>query len=217
MRELTVAMVMTKDPITVTPDTGFKDIAEILTRHSISAVPVVGGDGVLIGVVSEADLTHKQEDPEPPPLLAQRHARQVWLKANAERAIDLMTVPVRAVEANETVSFAARELNRRGVRRLFVMDHGRLVGVVSRRDLLKVFLRSDEEIRADIEHEVFQRVLWADLNAITVTVNRGVVTLAGQLDRRSEVEIAGRLTTTVPGVVEVRNRLDCGWDDQPRN
>ncbi|RSM85215.1 CBS domain-containing protein [Kibdelosporangium aridum] len=217
MRELTVAMVMTKDPITVTPETRFKDIAEILTKHSISAVPVVGADSVPLGVVSEADLAVKQEQPEPPSFFAQRQARQAWLKANAERAVDLMTVPVRAVEANESVSFAARELNRRGVRRLFVMDHGQLVGVVSRRDLLKVFLRSDEEIRADIEHEVFQRVLWADLTAITIAVNRGVATLTGHLDRRSEVELAGRLTTTIPGVVEVRNRLDCAWNDQPRN
>ncbi|MCE7004617.1 CBS domain-containing protein [Kibdelosporangium philippinense] len=217
MRELTVAMVMTKDTITVTPDTEFKDIVEILTRYSISAVPVVGGDGVPIGVVSEADLTPKQERPEPPSLLASKRARQSWHKASAGRAVDLMAVPVRAVEASESVSFAARELHRRGVRRLFVMDHGRLVGVVSRRDLLKVFLRSDEEIRADIEHEVFQRVLWADPTAITVAVNRGVVTLTGQLDRRSEVEIAGRLTTTIPGVVDVRNRLDCAWNDQAHN
>jgi CBS domain-containing protein len=216
MRELTVAAVMTKDPITVAPDTEFKDIVETLTKYSISAVPVVGGDGVPIGVVSESDLTHKQEHQQPPPLLAGRHTRERWHKATAERAVDLMTVPVRAVEANESVSFAARELNRRGVRRLFVIDHGRLVGVVSRRDLLKVFLRSDEEIRADIEREVFQRVLWADLSVVTVTVERGVVILSGRLERRSEVEIAGRLTSTIPGVVDVRNRLDHAWNDQAR-
>jgi CBS domain-containing protein len=128
-----------------------------------------------------------------------------------------MTVPVRAVEARESVSFAARELNRRGVRRLFVIDHGRLVGVVSQRDLLKVFLRSDEEIRVDVEREVFQRVLWADPSAVTVSVDRGVVILAGQLDRRSEVEIAGRLTPTIPGVIEVRNRIEHAWNDQAHN
>jgi CBS domain-containing protein len=127
-----------------------------------------------------------------------------------------MTVPVRAVGPDESVSFAARELHRRGVKRLFVIDHGRLVGVVSRRDLLKVFLRSDEEIRVDIEREVFQRVLWADPNAVTVAVNRGVVILSGQLDRRSEVEIAGRLAPTIPGVVEVRNRLEHACNDLVR-
>nr|WP_232327797.1 BON domain-containing protein [Kibdelosporangium sp. MJ126-NF4]CTQ98965.1 hypothetical protein [Kibdelosporangium sp. MJ126-NF4] len=60
-------------------------------------------------------------------------------------------------------------------------------------------------------------MLWADPSAVTVTVSRGVVTLIGQLARRSEVEIAGRLTPTVPGVVEVRNRLDYAWSDQALN
>jgi len=204
MKELTVAMVMTKDPITVSPDAGFKDVVEILAKYAISAVAVVGRDGVPVGVVSEADLIARQPQGKPPP------GRQ-------KMATDLMTVPVRAVEANESVSFAARELNRRGVRRLFVMDHGRLVGVVSRRDLLKVFLRTDEEIQADVEKEVFQRVLWADPSTVTVSVSRGVVTLTGRLERRSEVEIAGRLTPTVPGVVDVRNRLDYAWSDQALN
>ncbi len=195
MRDLTVAAVMTKDPVTVAPDTGFKDIVGILDRHRITAVPVVGRDGVPVGVVSQVDLVNQQA---------------------AVRAGDLMSVPVLAVDAGESVSFAARELNRRGVHRLFVLDHGRLVGVVSRRDLLKVFLRSDEEIRVDIEREVFQRTLWADMSKVAVTVCRGTATLAGQLERRSEVEIAGRLTATIPGVIDVRNRLDHSWDDHHR-
>ncbi|MBP2328766.1 CBS domain-containing protein [Kibdelosporangium banguiense] len=217
MRGLTVATVMTKDPVTVAPDTEFKDIVEILARHSISAVPVVGRDGVPIGVVSETDLIHKQEQPSQPKVLVGQQTRERWHRATAERALELMTVPVRAVSADKSVSFAARELNRRGVRRLFVIDQDRLVGVVSRRDLLRVFLRSDEDIQVDVEREVFQRVLWLDLSAITVSVNRGVVTLTGRLDRRSEVEIAGRLTPTIPGVVEVRNRLDHAWNDQVHN
>lgn len=191
MRELTVAEVMTKDPVTVAPDAEVKEIVKVLTMNEITAVPVVTGDGVPIGVVSEMDL-----------------------RGLGGRARDLMSVPVLAVEAGESISFAARELNRRGVRRLFVLDHGRLVGVVSRRDLLRVFLRSDDEIRADIEREVFQRALWADPNAIRVSVEHGVVTLRGMVERRSEVDLAGRLTPTVPGVIEVRNRLDYGWNDR---
>lgn len=213
MRELTVATVMTKDPVTVAPDAQFKDIVEVLDRHRISAVPVVGGDGVPIGVVSETDLTRSQETTSPS-LPDGRQTRHDSHKATADQAVDLMSVPVLAVDASESVSFAARELNRRGVRRLFVLDHGRLVGVLSRRDLLKVFLRSDDEIRIDIEREVFQRVLWADMSAVTVSVDHGAATLLGQLERRSEVEIAGRLTATIPGVVDVRNRLDHAWDDQ---
>ncbi|GAB3899667.1 CBS domain-containing protein [Kibdelosporangium lantanae] len=199
MRELTVAAVMTKDPVTVTPETKFKDIVAVLSQHGISAVPVVRSDGTPVGVVSETDLTRRQETPG---------------TSTGGTAKDVMSPRVLAVDANESVSFAARELHRRGVRRLFVLDHGRLVGVVSRRDLLKVFLRSDDEIRLDIEREVFQRVLWADLGAVDVAVDHGVVALTGTLERRSEVEIAGRLTGAVPGVVQVRNRLDHSWDDR---
>ncbi|MCE7011021.1 CBS domain-containing protein [Kibdelosporangium philippinense] len=195
MRELTVAMVMTKDPVTVAPDTEAKGIIETITRYEISAVPVVSRDGVPIGVVAADDVVAGMTD----------------------RALHLMTVPVRAVDANESVSFAARELNRRGVRRLYVVDHGSLVGVVSRRDLLRVFLRSDEEIKDDVQREVFQRVLWVNPNAVVVSVNNGTVTLNGQLGKRSEVEIAARLTTTIPGVVDVRNRLDYVWNDQHYN
>jgi CBS domain-containing protein len=201
MQDMTVATVMTKDPVTVAPDTAFEDIAEILGRNRISAVPVVGRDGVPVGVVSEVDLVARGRGPED------------LRGSGGGRAVDLMNARVLAVDAGEAVSFAARELNRRGVRRLFVLDHGRLVGVVSRRDLLKVFLRSDEEIRVDVEREVFQRVLWADMSAVTVSVTRGVAVLEGRLDKRSEVAIAGRLTAAVPGVVEVRNRLDHLWND----
>jgi len=199
MRDLTVATVMTKDPVTVTPDTKFKDIVVVLSQHGISAVPVVRGDGAPIGVVSETDLTRGQESVQ---------------HATGGTAREVMSPRVLAVDANESVNFAARELHRRGVRRLLVLDHGRLVGVVSRRDLLKAFLRSDDEVRLDIEREVFHRTLWADPSMVTVAVDRGVATLTGSLERRSEVEIAGRLTGTVPGVVAVRNRLDHSWDDR---
>lgn len=193
MRDLTVATVMTKDPVTVTPDTKLKDVVNLLSQHGISAVPVVRWDGTPVGVVSAGDLSRAQG-----------------------RAKDVMSPRVLAVDASESVNFTARELHRRGVRRLLVLDHGRLVGVVSRRDLLRVFLRSDDEIRLDIEREVFQRVLWADPSAVAVTVDHGAVTLTGTLGRRSEVEIAARLTGTVPGVLQVRNRLDHTWDDRVR-
>jgi CBS domain-containing protein len=124
-----------------------------------------------------------------------------------------MTSPVLAVSPTESLIHATprRELSRRGVRRLFVLDNGKLVGVVSRRDLLKVFLRSDKDIREEIRREVFTRALSADVESIAVTVQWGVVTMVGRLERRSEIEIAGRLVPGIPGVVETRNRLDYKW------
>jgi CBS-domain-containing membrane protein len=216
MQTLTVASVMTTDPFTVAPDTEFKTIVDLLTEKAISAVPVVDSDGVAIGVVSETDLLCKEEYlGDAHRWLAGRQTRSRMHKSAAIRAADLMTSPVLAVSPTESLIFAARELTRRGVRRLFVLDHGKLVGVVSRRDLLRVFLRSDKDIRQEIQYAVFQKALSVDPQSINVTVQRGVATMLGRLERRSEVEIAGRLAPGIPGVVEVRNRLDYAWNDLP--
>ncbi len=214
----TVDSVMTRDPWTVTPDTDFKTIVDLLADKKISAVAVVAHDGMPIGVVSEADLLRKQENDgsgEEPGLFTGKETRRKLRKATAVKARDLMTARVYAVAPNESLTFAARELARRGVRRLFVVDNGKLVGVVSRRDLLAVFRRSDEDIQREVMQEVLIRTLWADPASVTVSVENGVVTLLGMLERKCEVEIAGRLVPKVPGVVEVRNRMGYVWNDMP--
>ncbi|WP_177221154.1 BON domain-containing protein [Lentzea xinjiangensis] len=95
--------------------------------------------------------------------------------------------------------------------RLVLDCGGELVGVLSRRDLLKLFLHEDDELRTTIRDDVFGRVLWVDQD--TVEVAGGVVTLRGALERRSEAEVAEHLVRALPGVVDVRNRLECGWND----
>ena len=216
MDVLTVGAVMTKDVFTVSPDTEFKDIATLLTREKISAVPVVDRHGSPVGVVSEADLLHKEEcvGDGAPPRIAGRRGRQRWRKAAARCARDLMTSSVLTVDIEVPVPAAARTLAVSGVRRLFVLAEGKLVGVVSRRDLLGVFLRPDDEVRAEIEDEVFRRVLRTEPGNHSVTVDNGVVTLLGLLDRKSAVAGAGQLTELVPGVLEVRNRMDYVWNDE---
>ncbi|GAB3490122.1 CBS domain-containing protein [Amycolatopsis cihanbeyliensis] len=216
MRNPTVATVMTKHPRTVRPETGFKEIAETLADQQISAVPVVDDDGTPVGVVSEADLLAKEQRCEHDP-------RAHWLTSHAERdrrrkaegstARDLMTTPVHTVEEHVELPVAARLLARTGLRRLFVVREGKLVGVLSRRDVLTVFLRSDEQLRSDIEHEVFQRALGADPHSIRISVRNGTVTLLGRLGNRTEVATAGRLAALMPGVVGVRNRMDFVWDE----
>jgi CBS domain-containing protein len=211
---LTVDAVMTKNPFTVTADTEFKDIAALLTREEISAVPVVEGDR-LLGVVSEADLLCKEDtSTASPTLFSGKRARRHWQKSRALRAKDLMTSPARTVEPGTSVAVAAHRLTTAGLRRLFVVDQGKLVGVVSRRDLLDVFLRPDRDVRRDVEEEVFGQVLRAEPASFTVTVERGVVTVLGRLERRSAVSSAERLIALVPGVVGVRNRLDYVWNDE---
>lgn len=223
MLAMTVADVMTRDVVTVAPRTPFKEVVDVLVTKGISAVPVVDGDGALLGVVSEADLLRKAEhaDDEPgagPSVLSLPGARTRWRKAAALTARELMTSPAHTVSSEAAVPNVARLLAEFRVRRLFVVDGGRLVGVVARRDLLRGFLRSDDDIRTDIEREVFGRVLWAPAGAVSATVVNGEVTLTGRLEYEAEVEITGHLVRSIPGVVHVTNRLTYQWiDDADRS
>ncbi|HEU4348121.1 MAG TPA: CBS domain-containing protein [Actinoplanes sp.] len=208
---------MTTKVVTVSPDTSFKEIVELMATRSVSAVPVVSGDGALVGVVSEADLLAKEEyagGTEAEHWFAGAKRREHQRKASGRTAADLMTAPALTVTAEAPVAQAARKLAQSKVRRLFVVGpDGRLVGVLSRRDMLRLFLRSDEQLRADIATDVLARVLWDDPKAVRVDVTDGVVTLTGRFERRSAAELAARLTATRPGVVGVEDRLTYEWDD----
>ncbi|PRX45857.1 BON domain-containing protein [Prauserella shujinwangii] len=213
-----VRSVMTPRPYTVGPDTGFQEIAALLARQAISAVPVVDAEGHVLGVVSEADLLHRQERAGRDTRRVRfggRAVRERLRKASGTCARELMTAPALTVDAAQPVPVAARELSRSGVRRVFVVSGGRLVGVLARRDLLRGYLRSDEEVRRDIAVEVFGRALWVQPDTVGIAVEHGVVTLLGRMERRSDAARAGRLAAAVPGVLEVRNRLGYVWDDQP--
>jgi CBS domain-containing protein len=138
----------------------------------------------------------------------------VWTKAQGLTARELMTRRVPTVAKDEPVAGAARRLVETNLRCLYVVNAaGHLVGVLARRDVLRAFLRPDEELKETVEREVLQRSIWADPATVEVRVDDGVVTLSGVIDRRSEVERAEWLTESVPGVVAVRNRLKYTQDD----
>ena len=217
MRSPTVTSVMTDEVISISSETPFKEIVELLIKHNISAVPVVDGDGVPVGVVSEADLMSKEEfegGTEPRPLLAGPARRRRWRQSTGTTAADLMHRPVLTVRADDLVPVAARKLAAAGVRRLFVVDAaGRLVGVVSRRDLLTLYLRSDEQLASEIMANVLGAALWIEDDRVQVTVADGVVTLTGTLPRRSEADVTARLTRAQPGVIGVVDHLRYEYDD----
>ena len=212
----TVADVMTTDVIRVEPDTPFKDIVDLVVGEAISAVPVVDAHSVLVGVVSEADLLCKQEfhgvEREP----SDRRLRTEWRKAAGVTAHDVMTTPVATITVDVPLTEAAGRLLRSGLRRLFVVDGDRLVGVLARRDLLRGFLRGDSDIRREIERDVFDRRLAADPRRVRVTVENGVVWLTGRLEWQGDVAAAERLSRSVAGVIGVRNRLDYAWHGEGR-
>jgi CBS-domain-containing membrane protein len=218
MKHSTIAQVMTTDVISVHGNETYKSIVDILHAHAITAVPVVDAQHRVVGVVSEADLLYKLEYAAPDPghsRFARRRSRVATEKAEGVTAADLMSVPAITVSANEPLAAAARLMHARGIRRLPVVDAtGELVGIVSRSDLLRVYLRDDESIRDEIRHEVLERALWMSPDACEVHVSNGVVTLSGVIDRRSSIPLVARLTQTVDGVVDVVCHLSYHFDDR---
>jgi CBS domain-containing protein len=218
MRRATVSDVLTNDVITVRPETPFNEIARILTLRGISGVPVLGADDRVLGVVSENDLLRKEEFKSPaedvPRFFETPRHRRSREQAEGTTAAEVMNTPAVAVTPTTTVVEASRLLAMRSFKRLPVVDQDeRLVGIVTRRDLLRVFLRSDEDIRDEVVGEVLRHYLWQDVRFLQVDVCDGVVVLKGRLDAKSLIPIAVRLTSAVEGVVRVVDELTFELDD----
>jgi CBS-domain-containing membrane protein len=217
MRRWTVKDVMTENVISVTDATPYKEIVQLLAKHAVSAVPVVDSANRVIGVVSEADLLHKMEYSGLEPhvhLLERKRRRVARAKAAGDVASDLMSSPVVTISPDVSLAAVAKVMDDERVKRLPVVDeHGHLAGIVSRRDLLRVYLRGDDALRQEIRDQVLRRTLWIDPETITVVVDGGVVTLSGTADRRSTAQITVRLCESVDGVVEVVDQLRYEYDD----
>jgi CBS domain-containing protein len=210
--------VMTVNVVAVRTAATFKEIADALAEHRISAVPVLDDGTVVVGVVSEADLLHKLELATSDlhrRLLDRRRIRTAKRKAAGDTAEALMSSPAVTIRPNAPIGEAARLMEQERIKRLPVVDDdGRLIGIVARRDLLRPYLRSDSVIRQDVEFEVLERTLWVIPATIDVSVSGGRVTLHGRADRRSTAEIAVRLTRAIDGVVAVHDELTWDIDDR---
>ena len=149
-----------------------------------------------------------------PPLRARLRHPKGRQKAEGDTAADLMTTPAITITPTATAVSAARLMDAHDVKRLAVVDYdGRLQGVVSRRDLVKLFLRGDEEIAAEIRDDILDHALWVDTSGVQVEVRQGIVTLSGRMDRRTETAIAVRMSSRVNGVVDVVDKLTWKTDD----
>ncbi|WP_028923164.1 CBS domain-containing protein [Pseudonocardia acaciae] len=215
MPEPPVAQLMHRRVITAVPDTPFKELAGLMITRDLDALPVIDPAGRPLGVVTEADVLAKLEfhgGTDYPPLLASGRCRSRWRKSAGLTAAELMTTPAATVGVDEPVHVAVRALATHRVRRLCVVSgEGRLVGMIARQDVLRVFLRGDGVIRADVEHELREIVDGSD--EVGVEIADGVVTLSGTLSLRSATEHAGRVTHHVPGVIAVHNNLRYDIDD----
>jgi CBS domain-containing protein len=209
MKTTTVQEIMTTRVIWVKKDATFREMAAALREHRVSAFPVVDDDQKVIGVVSEADLLTKEALDDEPGVISGILHRRDQAKARGVTAGDLMTTAVVAVRPEDTIEHAAKLMYDRGVKRLPVTDEsGRLVGIISRADVLSVFDRTDAAISHEITRDVLLGEFMVDPLAVQVTVMDGIVTLAG---RPETTETGHRIVWRVrhvPGVVAVRDRLN---------
>lgn len=215
----TVGDVMTAKVFSVPASAGFREMVELIERHHVSALPVVDEDDHVLGVVSEADLLLKEEQDEltVPHLVETRRQRAERAKAAGVTARELMTAPPITIGPQAPVRTAARVMRERGVKRLPVVSWtGKLVGIVTRGDVLKVFLRDDEQIRREILDYVIAGLLLLDRGAVDVEVIDGVVSLNGHVDRMADARMLPGLCRSVDGVVSVQSHLSYRYRDDAR-
>ncbi|QUC60018.1 CBS domain-containing protein [Streptomyces sp. A2-16] len=205
-----VSDVMTRTVAAVDRTATFKEIVRLMQDRQVSALPVIEGEGRVVGIVSEADLLPKEEfrDSDPDRYTQLRRLADL-AKAGAVTAEELMTSPVLTTRPDATLAQAARTMAHARVKRLPVVDEqGVLEGVVSRSDLLKVFLRDDEEIAEEVRREVVSYLFPTPSSTVRVEVHDGAVTLVGRIRDTSLVPVAARLVRAVEGVVNVDFELE---------
>ncbi|MEV5875421.1 CBS domain-containing protein [Streptomyces sp. NPDC052101] len=218
MHHRTVEELMTRDVVRARRDTPFKELVRLLEENDVTAVPVVDDLDRPMGVVSEADLLRKCADQADPTGRTPLPHLEAWERAKAEgsRAEELMSAPAVCARPDWSAVEAARLMESQHVKRLPVVDEAdRLLGIVSRGDLLRIFLRRDEAIREEIAGDLLRRTLGLDPRDVTVEVRDGRVTLTGTVENRSMISVVEQLCRGVDGVVAVSGNLAHRTDDTP--
>lgn len=204
-----VRELMTEDVVSVRPETTLRDAAALLVEHGVSGLPVVMGNEV-VGVLSEADIVAKASG-------AIEHGGGLlsWLfepetreqKVHARTAGEAMTTPALTIAPTRPVHEAARRMITEGVNRLPVVEDGKLVGILTRADIVRAFTRGDSELAQEIRDDILKRTFWVEPGGVAVTVADGRVTLKGVVETEADTEMLPIFVSRVPGVVAVQSEL----------
>jgi CBS domain-containing protein len=216
MKTWHVSDVMTGDVRAAGPETLYRDLVALVAGNQINAVPVVDSGRRVLGVVTESDLLLKvgYAGAEEPNWFARRRRSRLH-KAAGRNAAELMTGPAVVVVASTSVAGAARTMDQARVKQLPVVDDlGRLIGIVTRGDLLKGHLRPDTEVHADVRAAAREVLLGEDSAFVEAVVSGGIVTFTGRVERASTAILLVRVTWQVPGVVDVTDELTYEVDDR---
>jgi len=209
---------MTRSVLTVRPDTPLKDAAALLSEHRISGLPVVDGERRVLGVLSEGDILFKESNG--------RESKQGFLerllavpqpglelKIAARTTGEAMSAPALTIGPRRPVTEAATTMIDEGVNRLPVIDdEERLIGIITRADLVRAFVRSDAEVEHEIREDVIRRTLWIEPATIHIDVDEGEVSLSGEVETKGDAELIPTYVQRVPGVVSVLSKLR--WREQ---
>jgi len=220
MRKTNVADVMTRRVIVTREDTPFKEIARRMSEHGVSGLPVVDAGDRLVGIVSEGDLLAAEDGGHHGNLILEwfigrKRLEEIEAKGDDLRARDVMMRDVVTIGPAEPIDAAARSMLTNGVKRLPVVDdEGKVVGIVSRTDVLRPYLRDDEAIRKEIVEDVILDTMWIDPSTVQVEVKEGVVILEGRIETKSTKELLVDLVRRVSGVVGVEDHLLFMADDR---
>lgn len=207
---------MTTEVVATTPDTTLKDAARLMLDNAVSGLPVLDG-GRLVGMITEGDFLRQEADRD-------RTQRFTMLDAlfgggTPEPSVELvsqaMTDTVFTIGPDARLAEAARVMTKRNVKRLPVVDDaGKLLGVLSRADVVNAFTRPDEVIEDGIREDVVRRILAMDPDDLGITVVEGVVTLSGRVQNRTDSDLLEELSRRMEGVVRVENRLEVEIDER---
>lgn len=199
--ELRVVDVMTSDVITVRADTTITEAARLMFRNRISGLPVCDAESCLIGMITEADFLRLE--------VARHSADQ---PSAVETVGEVMTTNVLTIPPQAELSDAAAVMVAQDINRLPVVDgEARMLGIISRLDVVAAFTRPDDVIEDEIREDVLRRIMAVDLDAIEVGVESGVVTFTGSIGTRAESALLEELVRRLDGVLRVDNQLT--WSD----
>ena len=206
-----VCDVMTRDVLVARPQTTFRELIRLIEDHHVHALPVVDERRRVLGIVDESDLLVKEELTEGHVRTPLPHRGRARLAATT--AEEIMTVPVVTIDSSQTLGQAARVLHQRHIGQLPVVeDDGRLIGIVTRSDVLAVFLRPDEDLLVAVQ-EAIATVDDSPSCKVSATVEDGVVVLQGSAQLLSQVMAVGALVRRVPGIVRLDVKATALYDD----
>jgi CBS domain-containing protein len=210
---------MTTNVLTVPTSAPLKDAAALLADHRISGLPVVDDNRHVLGVLSEGDILFKESGPPERPSMLERLLAVPSIgfdpKLAARTVGEAMSAPALTIGPRRPVTEAATTMIEEGVNRLPVVDDEKhLIGIVTRADLVRAFVRSDAELEREIREDVLRRMMWMERGMVGVEVADGEVRLTGEVETKTDAEILPRLVQRVPGVVGVLSKV--GWRDEER-